>query len=77
MGVGEGREVCFPDHNYIVKEIENVQTGAGGLLSLSGVHIQSHYWMEGRKDIANILKHFVSFFLSVLSVYMVPAISFA
>jgi len=77
MGVGEGREVCFPDHNYIVKEIENVQTGVGGLLSLSGVHIQSHNWMEGRKDIANILKHFVSFFLSVLSVYMVPAISFA
>lgn len=77
MGVGEGREVCFPDHKYTVKETENVQTWRGwALLSSSGVQIQSHYWIGGRKDIANILKHFVSFFLSVLFIWF-PAISFA
>ena len=32
MGVGEGREVCFPDHNYTVKETEcsDLGEGAGG-----------------------------------------------
>lgn len=50
--------------------------GGGALLSSSGVQIQSHYWIGGRKDIANILKHFVSFFLSVLFIWF-PAFSFA
>lgn len=73
MGVGEGREICFPDHNYIVKELENVQTGR--IFIIIWCADPAQYWLGGIKDIANILKHFVSFFLSVLFIWF-PAISF-
>lgn len=72
MGVGEGREICFPDHNYIVKEIENVQTGGTFIIIWCADPIPV---LDGRKK--RHCQHFktICVFLSVLFIWF-PAISF-
>lgn len=78
VGVGEGREVCFPDHNYTVKETEcsDLGEGAGGGTFIIIWCADPIPLLDRRKK--RHCQHFETFcvFLSFCSVYMVSCFFF-
>lgn len=59
-GVGEGTEVCFPNHNSIVKNNENFQTGGAFIIIWYADPIPLLYGKRKRR-----CQHFKTFCVSI------------